>query len=207
MTSYIAELELFENDPISMLSNSIVRYVEKLLESKLQVYKPNSWITIQIVSDSYLDSTYECDAIKFRYKEKCLIHNQMVYYPGLDEQINAVKSVLEEKLGYQTSTSKYLVELHIANSTDHQVEPSFQIHQDDFGGIDSKVCTGIFYLTNTCESGGELAFYEGCCGKMTKQIKPIANKFVAFKGDQAHCAMGIFNGTRIAVSYQLERIE
>lgn len=202
MTS-IAELELDETDPIAVLSKLIATHVEQLTKTN----EPNTWSSVQIVSDSYLESTYGSETLKSRYRERCLITNRLIYYPGLDEQINVIKSVLEDKLGFATSTSKHLVELHIANSSDHQVEPSFQIHQDDFGGIDSKVCTGIFYLTNTCESGGELAFYEGCCGKMTKQIKPIANKFVAFKGDQAHCAMGIFNGTRIAVSYQLERIE
>ncbi len=201
------ELNLSSQDPIAILSNSIASNVEKLLDSKY--INPNTWTSIQIVSDSYLDATYESDTLKSKYKERGLINNRMIYYPDLDEQINTIKAVLEEKLGYTTSTSKYLVELHIANSLDSQtkVESPFEIHQDDFGGIGCKVCTGIFYLTNTCESGGELNFYEGSCGKLTTQIKTTANKFVVFKGDQTHCATGISNGTRIALSYQLERIE
>jgi len=201
------ELNLYDTDPIAVLSNSIATHVEKLLGSKY--INPNTWTSIQIISDSYLDLTYESETLKSKYKERGLINNRLVYYPGLDEQIKVIKAMLEEKLGYKTSTSKYLIELHIANSTDSQttVESPFEIHQDDYGGINCKVCTGIFYLTNTCEQGGELNFYEGSCGKLTTQIKTTANKFVVFKGDQSHAAMGIYNGTRIAISYQLERIE
>ena len=200
------ELNLSNTNPIAILSNSIASHVEKLLGSKY--IKPNTWANIQIVSDLYLDSTYESEILKTKYKEKHLINNKLVYYPGLDEHINIIKSVLEEKLGYETSTSKYLVELHVANSIDCQVDPPFEIHEDDFGGINCKVCTGIFYLTNTSEQGGDLNFYESyTSGKLIKQIKITANKFVAFKGNQTHCATGITKGTRIALSYQLERIE
>jgi hypothetical protein len=203
MTNLRAELEVSDTDPVALLSNSIATHVEKLLGNKYII--PNTWNSIEIVSDSYLDSSYESETLKSKYKEKSLIHNQLVYYAGLDESINYIKTILEEKLGYSLSTSKYLVELHIANSTDYKVKPPFEIHEDDFGGIDCKVCTGIFYITNTCE-GGDLNFYD-IHDNITKQIKTQANKFVAFKGDEIHSATGIFNGTRIAVSYQLERIE
>jgi hypothetical protein len=199
------ELELSESNPVAVLSNLIAAHVEKLLETNF--IKLNTWSNIQIVSDSYLTSTYDFETLKSKYKKNGLIHNQLVYYPGLEQELGHIKAVLEEKLGYTTSTSNYLVELHIANSTDDLITivPPFEIHKDDFGGINCKVCTGIFYITNTCESGGDLNFYEG--GKLTSQIKTAANKFVVFKGDQTHCATGISNGTRIAVSYQLERIE
>jgi hypothetical protein len=99
-----------------MLSNSIATYVEKLLGNNF--IKPNTWVSTQIISDSYLDLTYESKRLKSKYKQTCLIHNRLVYYPDLDLLLTPIKSVLEEKLGCKTSISKYLVELHIANSTD-----------------------------------------------------------------------------------------
>ncbi len=84
----------------------------------------------------------------------------------------------------------------------------FDIHQDDYGGMNYPVVTTIIYLDVSCE-GGELCFYDNKGNIMTK-IKtqnPSANtcKVVIFDGSVFHQPANYSNGKRFAISFQLPR--
>lgn len=220
----VKELELSLTDPITKLSSELYACVLDLFPNIKT--KTNNWISIRIIDDKDLDLIYESDTLKEKIKQGKIpignnsfgkiISDKLIYKSGLDKEIKLVQDFLKSGLDadlIETTEAKYLVEIHIANSSspDQMIESTFSPHQDDYGGIDCKVYTGICYLTNTCEIGGDIAFFDSEGFETLKKIvstKPSSDnmsKFIGFYGDITHCPTKAANGIRIAVSYQLER--
>jgi hypothetical protein len=96
----------------------------------------------------------------------------------------------------------------ISKNPSHIISSPFDIHQDDYGGINCPVITTIIYLDVTCD-GGELCFYDNK-ENLTSKIKtqnPSANtcKVVIFDGSLYHQPAKYSNGKRLAISFQLPR--
>jgi hypothetical protein len=129
----ILELDLLDNNPVFRLSKKIYLHVEKLLGDKL--IESNKWKTIQIVSDKYLESTYESEVLIEKYKQCGIIHDKLIYIPDLTDKLEHIKSLFESYGYTNISKTQYLVELHMGNSTSNtlQIMPPFGTHQDDFG--------------------------------------------------------------------------
>ncbi len=138
--------------------------------------------------------------------------DELIVDERIDDYVQIAKSILKSN-GFviDESNNNYNVELHINNANIVPQKSIFDIHCDDFGGIECNVNTLIIYFNVNCK-GGELAFYENEFNLKPKQLISTQNptestcKVVMFEGNLWHNSMNYQNGQRYLISFQIPTI-
>ena len=147
------------------------------------------------------------------YKKSAHRKNEFIFIDRMD-CAEAVKKLIVDngfKIDHTSRESNH--EIHYGRSIDETqiIEPFFDIHQDDFGGMNCPIVTCIIYL-NVCCSGGQLEFYhndmpETKCYRSIETQNPSEEtcKVVIFDGLLFHNAATYCAGYRYAISFQFPR--
>lgn len=207
----------FNND------HEIIKFCEKIYNDFNSVIQTNEctneceYLSLCLPSHKNKNNNYwqnyyvQDEIIKDSYTYITLFKSNYIFCDHIDNDINIITKLMFDN-GFNVIMSptcdEKLIELHVAKSENNIVKSPFEIHTDDYGGVDYKVCTLICYLENTSE-GGELAFYDDIAKKELLKIetssKSLSKKIIIFNGNINHMALPILNGQRIAVSIQIKR--
>ena len=121
-----------------------------------------------------------------------------------EKVISVIKDTVKivEKTDYTINPEKCYVELHkyVVNG---KTEPFFDFHEDDYGGVNYKTVTCIYYLRkDETIVGGDLEFMF----ESTIKIEP--NMLVIFNGNKTHRVTTMDgHGVRKCMVLQFERLE
>lgn len=140
-------------------------------------------------------------------------YNGVIYLEETGDQLEKVSKIMRDN-GFNVIDKDFddtnsNVEIHYSSCNDENVEYVFDVHDDDYGGIDCLLHTCIIYFDVEC-NGGELAFYDGFVNRnMIQKIdvnsKSDNVKMVIFRGDLYHNALPYTQGHRYLVSFQFKR--
>jgi hypothetical protein len=147
------------------------------------------------------------------YKRYVHRKNEFIFIDRMDCEEAVKKMILDNGFKIDDTISESNNEIYYGRSIDETqiIEPFFDIHQDDFGGMNCPIVTCIIYL-NVCCSGGQLEFYhndmpETKCYRSIETQNPSEEtcKVVIFDGLLFHNAAKYYAGHRYAISFQFPR--
>jgi hypothetical protein len=130
---------------------------------------------------------------------------------GNAERIIDITKDLFDKVGFELCDNPKHVPLieRWKYTCDGIVEPPFGRHVDDYGGIQFKCMTAIYYLRkdDTIEGGG-LTIYENADDKVGTTLKTRAGMVMLMRGDVEHTAEKCKGrGIRDCIIVQLPRLD
>ena len=136
----------------------------------------------------------------------------------IDNLLNITNDValLMKKNGFELSeinNENINVEYHYCHNkiNNKEIQPIFELHQDDYGGCSFPVRCCIFYH-NIDLIGGNFLIYEDYENNKSKIIDIKSNdcnktKVVIFDGSLYHSGLPVESGYRYALSFQIKKLE
>lgn len=184
-------------------TNEIVQLLDHLIERHQSEITRNDWDKFFVISEN---------VNKFSIYGKSTVVNNL---------LNTAKliSYIMLQFGLQTdeiNDANISVEFHHAKfdkTNEKYSHPDFDVHCDDYGGVNYPVHTFIVYRTyNLIE--GNFAFYDDGYGDQTSDPTEIVDiqgspkgfvKCIVFDGKLNHNALPIVSGERYALSFQIKK--
>lgn len=130
-----------------------------------------------------------------------------------DENLNIFTSLLDKSAslltqnGLKINKNVFLIDFHIYNLKNDKYETDLTWHQDDYGGIDEKVNTIIYYLQKDDSiNKGNLLYLDK--NKKINEIKIESNQIVMMDGRLEHKPDNLEGtGFRKSIVIQFKRID